>query len=119
MSVAWFVLDLFKNHIVSKCVFQELFELAQRKLLRQLTIYAENQDTDIYPRLLLADFVKESVSDIDTSDSETVGELPVGMYMYGGLVKESVSDIDTSDLETVGELPVGMYMYGGLVKESV
>ena len=29
--------------------------------------------------------------------------------MYGGLVKESVSDIDTSDSETVGELPVGMY----------
>lgn len=50
--------------------FQELFELAQRKLLRQLTIYAENQDTDIYPRLFLVDFVKEQISDSDVSDTE-------------------------------------------------
>ena len=38
--------------------FQELFELAQRKLLRQLCFYAEHQDVDVYPRLFIVDFLK-------------------------------------------------------------
>ena len=43
--------------------FQELFELAQRKLLRQLALYAENQDTDVYPRLFVADFLKDETKE--------------------------------------------------------
>ncbi|KAK7503510.1 hypothetical protein BaRGS_00005049 [Batillaria attramentaria] len=38
--------------------FQELCELAQRKFLRQLVVYAEVQDMLPYPRLFLVDFVK-------------------------------------------------------------
>ncbi|XP_025077380.1 uncharacterized protein LOC112554025 isoform X3 [Pomacea canaliculata] len=38
--------------------FQELCELVQRKFLRQLAVYAEIQDSIIYPRLFLIDFVK-------------------------------------------------------------
>ena len=58
---------------------QELFELAQRKLLRQLTIYAENQDTDIYPRLFVADFLKEEVK--DTTVNLTDDNLTTGTYI--------------------------------------
>lgn len=37
--------------------FQELFELAQRKILRQLSFYAEVQDVS-FPRLFVVDFVQ-------------------------------------------------------------
>ncbi|XP_076465791.1 uncharacterized protein LOC143297367 [Babylonia areolata] len=38
--------------------FQELCELAQRKFVRQLVVYAEAQDMAPYPRLFLVDFPK-------------------------------------------------------------
>jgi len=40
-----------------------LFELAQRKLLRQLSFYAEHQDVENYPRLFVVDFqeIKEGM----------------------------------------------------------
>lgn len=42
-------------------MFKELCELVQRKFLRQLAVYAEIQDSIIYPRLFLIDFVKTSM----------------------------------------------------------
>ncbi|KAL4228297.1 hypothetical protein ACF0H5_013728 [Mactra antiquata] len=60
--------------------FQELFELAQRKLLRQLSLYADLHDVDVYPRLFIVDFikvnpdeddVKEKSDDDDGKDSKT------------------------------------------------
>ncbi|WAR28668.1 PATS1-like protein [Mya arenaria] len=51
---------------------EELFELAQRKLSRQLMMFAENQDLDIYPRLFVVDFVKEQM-DAET-DEESIEE---------------------------------------------
>ncbi len=41
---------------VSRCEFQELLELAQRKFLRQVAQFAEETGV-VYPRLLLVDFV--------------------------------------------------------------
>ncbi|XP_052783651.1 uncharacterized protein LOC128219737 isoform X2 [Mya arenaria] len=52
--------------------YLELFELAQRKLSRQLMMFAENQDLDIYPRLFVVDFVKEQM-DAET-DEESIEE---------------------------------------------
>ena len=40
------------------CAVQELCELAQRKFLRQVVLYAELQDMLPYPRLFLVDFAK-------------------------------------------------------------
>ena len=40
------------------CTLQELCELAQRKFLRQLVLYAELQDMLPYPHLFLVDFAK-------------------------------------------------------------
>lgn len=41
-----------------KLYLQELFELAQRKLLRQLCFLAEHQDVESYPRLFVVDFME-------------------------------------------------------------
>lgn len=41
------------------CVWQELMELAQRKLLRQLTQYADAAGGDLYPRLCYLDFTSK------------------------------------------------------------
>ncbi|XP_046562629.1 LOW QUALITY PROTEIN: uncharacterized protein LOC124271531 [Haliotis rubra] len=53
--------------------YQELCELAQRKFLRQIVQYAEEQDiTAPYPRLFLIDFVKEEpAAGEDTPQKET------------------------------------------------
>ncbi|XP_048259206.1 uncharacterized protein LOC124134238 [Haliotis rufescens] len=53
--------------------YQELCELAQRKFLRQIVQYAEEQDvTAPYPRLFLIDFVKEEPSaNQETPQKET------------------------------------------------
>ena len=78
--------DMMLSTEVQQChmieYFQELFELAQRKLLRQLTLYAENQDIDIYPRLFLVDFVKDQISDSEMSDPEVTENLPTGMCFF-------------------------------------
>ena len=45
-------------HVYTLCAVQELCELAQRKFLRQVVLYAELQDMLPYPRLFLVDFAK-------------------------------------------------------------
>ncbi|KAL3867198.1 hypothetical protein ACJMK2_044420, partial [Sinanodonta woodiana] len=40
--------------------FQELYELAQRKLMRQISLYAESQDIEPYPQLFVIDFLEEN-----------------------------------------------------------
>ncbi|XP_060565876.1 uncharacterized protein LOC132724909 isoform X2 [Ruditapes philippinarum] len=54
--------------------YQELFELGQRRLLRQLTMYAENQDLDVYPRVFVVDFVKDEDFDGQNVDEDKEGE---------------------------------------------
>ncbi|XP_053405100.1 uncharacterized protein LOC123566493 [Mercenaria mercenaria] len=54
--------------------FQELFELAQRKLLRQLCFYAEHQDVDVYPRLFIVDFLKSKPEDDIQEETEDAEE---------------------------------------------
>ena len=54
--------------MISTCQLQELFELGQRRLLRQLTMYAENQDLDVYPRVFVVDFVKDEDGEQQTID---------------------------------------------------
>ncbi|XP_050400370.2 uncharacterized protein LOC126817438 [Patella vulgata] len=51
--------------------FQELFELAQRKFLRQIMQYAEKQDILPYPRLFVTDFIKQKH---ETEDGEETVE---------------------------------------------
>ncbi|XP_067667740.1 uncharacterized protein [Haliotis asinina] len=52
--------------------YQELCELAQRKFLRQIVQYAEEQDiTAPYPRLFLIDFVKDEPSTGQDNPQET------------------------------------------------
>ena len=49
---------------------QELYELAQRKFLRQMTTYAASHDVDPYPRLFVADIVSiENPQTLDKSES--------------------------------------------------
>ena len=61
---------------VNNCLFfQELLELAQRKFLRQVSNYADEND-QVYPRLLLLDFVsmiKESGTVFETDSFLVVG----------------------------------------------
>ncbi|XP_062596866.1 uncharacterized protein LOC134258357 [Saccostrea cucullata] len=49
--------------------FKELYELAQRKFLRQITKYASNHDVEPYPRLFVADIVplEENIPTLDKS----------------------------------------------------
>ena len=47
-----------KVYNCSAGLFQELFELVQRKLLRQLSSYAEQHDVGVYPRVFAVDFMK-------------------------------------------------------------
>ncbi|XP_060074414.1 uncharacterized protein LOC132554131, partial [Ylistrum balloti] len=47
--------------------FQEIYELTQRKFLRQISSYASNHDIGNYPRLFVADIAKPKKS---TSESE-------------------------------------------------
>ena len=42
---------------VKEMAFQELFELAQRKMLRQISRYID--DSDPYPRLIVADLSRD------------------------------------------------------------
>ncbi|XP_053405125.1 uncharacterized protein LOC123565346 [Mercenaria mercenaria] len=55
--------------------YQELFELGQRRLLRQLMMYAENQDLDIYPRVFVVDFAKEPEDQEIPGTDEDIGKL--------------------------------------------
>ncbi|XP_077989757.1 uncharacterized protein LOC144444214 [Glandiceps talaboti] len=48
--------------------FQELYELAQRKFLRQVSVFADNMDTQAYPRLFLLDYYKRGN---DNGDEES------------------------------------------------
>ena len=74
---------LYLNH---EFHLQELFELAQRKLLRQLALYAENQDTDVYPRLFVADFLKDE-------SKEPAGETMRIYHEYDCRIDKSVPRI--------------------------
>ncbi|WAR27954.1 PATS1-like protein [Mya arenaria] len=59
-----------QNDETKNMSFTELFELAQRKLLRQLSLFAENQDIGAYPRLFVVDFLKRTL-DEDADKDET------------------------------------------------
>ncbi|KAL5004316.1 hypothetical protein ScPMuIL_017772 [Solemya velum] len=68
------------NEQLKNLSFQELFELAQRKFLRQIINYADAQDMEPYPRLFLVDFVKEESKpedeeDADSTDGKNQGQI--------------------------------------------
>ncbi|KAH3812974.1 hypothetical protein DPMN_141417, partial [Dreissena polymorpha] len=68
-----------QNEETKNLSFSELFELAQRKLLRQLAFYAEHQEIGTYPRLFVIDFMKSKQGvnpdeKTDEQESEKDGE---------------------------------------------
>ncbi|ELU06933.1 hypothetical protein CAPTEDRAFT_226169 [Capitella teleta] len=48
----------------NQLAFQELLELAQRKLLRQLSSYADGSETAVYPHLFLLDFLRDEEKNV-------------------------------------------------------
>ncbi|XP_033749498.1 LOW QUALITY PROTEIN: uncharacterized protein LOC117334139 [Pecten maximus] len=52
--------------------FQEMYELAQRKFLRQIASYASNQDIGNYPRLFVIDVIQSKKKTTITENEEEV-----------------------------------------------
>ncbi|XP_070533769.1 uncharacterized protein [Ptychodera flava] len=48
-----------EGNVKKNLEFQELYELAQRKFLRQAAMYADSMDTQAYPRLILLDYINK------------------------------------------------------------
>ncbi|XP_033749950.1 uncharacterized protein LOC117334433 [Pecten maximus] len=62
------------NAAKAQISFQEMFELAQRKFLREISRYASEQDIDIYPRLFAIDIMarpSKEASEVSKDDADT------------------------------------------------
>ncbi|XP_060080095.1 uncharacterized protein LOC132559485 [Ylistrum balloti] len=70
------------NATKAQISFQEMFELAQRKFLREIARYASEQDIDTYPRLFAIDIMAKPGKEADTEASKEETETQRSYSIY-------------------------------------
>ncbi|KAK3098795.1 hypothetical protein FSP39_023178 [Pinctada imbricata] len=78
------------NKAAEKTTEEELYELAQRKFLRQIVNYASSHDVEPYPRIFMVDLVKQENQSTTQEDPEQEKQDPEKL-------KASISMEDKSD----------------------